>query len=444
MRHGGDWEYANTENMVTTESPWASRSHHVSRINFDDEVLAGVSFPRPLRIFDSTIRKILLTPGVRVSLDDLLFVAEQLQRVGTSEVMLNVDWWGDQVPDEFEYEVARAFLARQFPFRINVYSDALLPNATYGTSDYPLSAEEAVARLADIGALSITAHVGDPGPALRGWQEERLREVAEYSRVGSLELAFCLVDPARKDADFLRRTIELGRELGVRRFDAHDSNGSLSPSAAPVFLRRLAGWVGDDGTLVFHVHNDFGLATATAVLGATGGANPDASLAGISYRAGFAATEEVALALELLYGAKTGLDLSQLSAAATAVCERIGFPIHPTKAIIGRNAMTLNLPTWIVQQFGRNREAAPPATTYDPGLVGRSLDLVWGDRKSRFALARKIEDLGMTADDAAIEAVATELQRKLDDKSRQPPNWISDEELEQVCREVVLSRKVGP
>ena len=71
-------------------APWTSRLHDVSPVNFEEEITERITFPNPLRFFDSTLRKILLTPGLRVRMGDLSFVAEQLESVGISEVMLNV------------------------------------------------------------------------------------------------------------------------------------------------------------------------------------------------------------------------------------------------------------------------------------------------------------------------------------------------------------------
>ena len=113
---------------VTDENLFQAPAHvpgrsWVSPLNFDPEVTATYDFPKPLVIFDSTLRKILYTAGLRPTVRDLLRVAEALEAAGVKENHLMVDFWGGDEPDALELEVAKAVLRQKFSFNSTVCSD---------------------------------------------------------------------------------------------------------------------------------------------------------------------------------------------------------------------------------------------------------------------------------------------------------------------------------
>ncbi len=59
------------------------------------------------------------------------------------------------------------------------------------------------------------------------------------------------------------------------------------------------------------------------------------ALNGISYRSGFAALEEVVVALDVLYGVDTGIRLDKLQWAADELASIMRFPIPPLKPVVG-------------------------------------------------------------------------------------------------------------
>ena len=84
------------------------------------------------------------------------------------------------------------------------------------------------------------------------------------------------------------------------------------PSAVAHMFGELTSWF-PGLPLGLHVHNDFGLATATALVALTSGASSlHTSVNALGERAGNVATEEVAVALEYLLGIDAGIDLSRL------------------------------------------------------------------------------------------------------------------------------------
>ncbi len=86
-----------------------------------------------------------------------------------------------------------------------------------------------------------------------------------------------------------------------------------------------------------HCHDDLGLAVANTLAAVAAGATQvECTINGIGERAGNAALEEVAFALQA-QGIRTGIDLARLGQISQLVARLTGYPIAPHKAIVGSN-----------------------------------------------------------------------------------------------------------
>ena len=94
-----------------------------------------------------------------------------------------------------------------------------------------------------------------------------------------------------------------------------------------------ATWVGPDVPVHFHGHNDFGLATASAVAAVRAGATwIHGTVNGMGERAGNANIGEIALALRALYGVETRLRLDRFRALSERVRELSGYDARAVEA----------------------------------------------------------------------------------------------------------------
>src|SRR5205814_6466394 len=86
----------------------------------------------------------------------------------------------------------------------------------------------------------------------------------------------------------------------------------------------------------FHGHNDFGVATASAVAAVRAGASwIQGTINGMGERAGNANLAEVALTLRALYGVETNLRLDRVRAVSERVRELSGYALEPWKPVTG-------------------------------------------------------------------------------------------------------------
>ena len=100
---------------------------------------------------------------------------------------------------------------------------------------------------------------------------ERIAAAMRFAAEHEIHAAFFGVDSTRADLEFFRRVYETAVEAGAREVAVVDTLGIASPEAVGDLVARTIQWL--PGTPVhFHGHNDFGVATASAVAAVRAGA----------------------------------------------------------------------------------------------------------------------------------------------------------------------------
>ena len=194
----------------------------------------------------------------------------------------------------------------------------------------------------------------------------RLKEVVDLARPAPLELGVGLIDACRTPLDRILTVVRPLRSLGVSRLVVYDSVGTMLPSEMTPFVAEIGKASGLP--ILIHCHNDYGLATANSLAAVAGGASAvDVAVNGVGGRAGNAALDEVALALENLCGVATGIDTSRLLCLARFVEEMTGLKNSRLKPIVGEYCFA-HLPVMHIRCIaGGNPSAFEP---FDPHQVG--------------------------------------------------------------------------
>src|SRR4029079_447175 len=150
-----------------------------------------------------------------------------------------------------------------------------------------------------------------------------------------IHAAFFGVDSTRADPAFYGRVYETAVENGAKEVVVVDTLGIASPEAVRDLVGATLQYV--DGLPVhFHGHNDFGLATASAVAAVRAGATwIHGTINGMGERAGNADLGEIALTLRALYGVETNLRLDRSRAASARIQELSGYGHAPWKPLAG-------------------------------------------------------------------------------------------------------------
>jgi D-citramalate synthase len=397
-------------------------SHWVSPFDFEEQVTREFNFPDPLRLIDSTLRKMLYTAGQATGRDGWVRVIRALEELGIGNESLNVTWGGSLEPSPQELGLMQTALAASPDFRIQVYTETLLSD---GQSESPISSLATLDFLASQGVRIIGPGIVEArDDEAQRVQCEELEQLCTRADELGIEVTITLANCGRRSFDRMITMANRAVALGATRLDLMDSTSALHPEAMKVFVRTFSHQLVKPVPVTMHVHDEFGLATAGAIAAATAGAHPDVSINGVSYRCGFAALEEVAMALEILYGVDTGLRLEMIQPASRTVAEAMDLPVPPLKPLTGSYAFLKHLPGDVVAVLEGGQSQFPPVSHgMVPSIMGQHMDWVWAGLSSDQMTAAVARAAGLVLEDDEIPVVRSAMDAAVEAIGRYP-KWL--------------------
>jgi isopropylmalate/homocitrate/citramalate synthase len=255
---------------------------------------------------------------------------------------------------------------------------------------------------------------------------ERIAKAMRFAAEHDIHAAFFGVDSTRADLDFFRRVYETAVEAGAQEVVVVDTLGIASPEAVADLVGRTIQWL--DGTPVhFHGHNDFGLATASAVAAVRAGATwVHGTINGMGERAGNANLGEVALTLRALYGVESNLRLERIREVSARVRELSAYELEPWKPVTGETLYRRESGA-VASQF----HDPPSIEPYSSELVATDRSIVLGKKSGLDSITIKAEELGLDVpEERRAEVLAAVKQRGTAKRG-----LVTDEEF----REIVLA-----
>lgn len=162
-------------------------------------------------------------------------------------------------------------------------------------------------------------------------------EATEYAADQGVRVSFFCIDASRADPEQLISILDtVATEGHADSLNVVDTFGALSPEGT----RALVGLLGREFDLPIevHVHDDFGLGVANTLAALGAGAEiAHTTVTGLGERSGNANFEEIATALEAIYGKDLDLAYGRFREIARATAEASGVEIHESKPIVGDN-----------------------------------------------------------------------------------------------------------
>jgi isopropylmalate/homocitrate/citramalate synthase len=317
---------------------------------------------------DTTLREGIQMPNSHISLEQKKGFIRLLEEAGVPEIEIGL-------PDGVSACLEVADLIREMQLAIR--PTALIP---FYTKRWKSQIDQAVDHhLHRIDILGPTSDFMLNDPQFYGYTTqqilERLAPALEYARSKPIEVSVGLIDATRTPLDRLESVLSRLKDLGASRVVIYDSVGIMTPTAMKEFVRNISAVAGIP--VLVHCHNDYGMATANSLAAVEGGAEAiDVAVNGVGGRAGNAALEEVALALENLYARSTGIDATRLRELSAMAEELTGVENSATKPIVGEYCFA-HLPVMHIRCIaGGNPSAYEP---YPPEQIGTV-------RKFHFAL----------------------------------------------------------
>lgn len=387
-----------------------------SRVAVSDANRTGIedspAFAEPPRVADCTLRDGEQHAGVAFSREDKVALAAEIASLGVAEIEA-----GTPAVSAEDREAIVEIAGLGLGCRISALSrarqedvDLVAATGVDGVRlSMPISARQRAAKL----PLDDDEYVS------------RALEICAYSKDRGLEVIFSPYDTTRADRGLLRRLLEsLAAEGAVDRVRLVDTAGAASPEA----VRAVVGWMREaaDGVPIeAHCHDDFGLATANTIAAVLAGAEwASVTVGGIGERSGNAALEEVAVALELLYGIDTGLRLERLTEVSAEVTRRARVELQPHKAVVGANSFSHETGMVVAGLL----EDPFTAEAYAPELVGQQRRILVGKTSGRASLEYKLRALGLDVAEEDVASLLEQVKRRAVDLRRA----LTDEELREL------------
>ncbi len=378
-----------------------------------------VNMKEPI-ILDTTLRDGEQTPGVSLSVEQKLMIAEALDNLG-----VNVIEAGTAISSEGDFKSIKAISERDLNAEICSF-------ARIKKDDIDAAADAGADSLFMV-APSSKIHIESK---FRGEKKEQdiidmSVEFIQYAKERGLLVEFGGEDASRADLEFIKKLYHAAIDAGADRLTYTDTVGVLTPEKTERILKELTGEF--KAPVLFHCHDDFGLATVNTVYGIRGGAAGfHGTINGIGERAGNAAIEEVVVSLEVLYDIKTSINMENIYHASKLI-EKLTRVVIPTnKPIIGENAFTheSGIHTSAIM---RDTSSYEPIT---PEMVGRKRQLVLGKHAGRASVEAIMRDLGYSATKDQMNEILSRI-KDVGDKGKR----VTDADVKTIIETVLQVRR---
>ena len=252
------------------------------------------------------------------------------------------------------------------------------------------------------------------------------------------DVEFSPEDAGRSDFNFLCEIIEQVINAGATTINIPDTVGYNMPHQFGELIEKIISNVPNANKAIFsvHCHNDLGLAVSNSLSSVLHGARQvECTINGLGERAGNAALEEIVMTVKTrrdIFSCDTRINTKKIMNCSRLVSSITGFPVHPNKAIVGKNAFAHESG---IHQDGiiKSRETYEIMRAEDIGLVSNSL--VLGKHSGRNALKQKMEQLNLQYESEESFNDLFSRFKELADKKHE----IYDEDIIQLSNNVQLS-----
>lgn len=363
-----------------------------------------------IEFLDTTLRDGEQTPGVNFSIQEKVAIARQLEKWGISAIEAG---FPAASPDSFAAvqaiaqtmtKTAVTGLARSVKSDIDACYEALkeakFPQIHVFIASSPIHREFKLKKSKAEILAAITEHVS-------------------YARSKFEVVEFSPEDATRTELDFLLEVVQTAVDAGASYINIPDTVGFTTPEEYGAIFKYLIDNVQADRQIIFspHCHNDLGMAVANTLSAIKNGAGRvEGTINGIGERAGNAALEEVAVALNIradYYGVESPIVLNETMNTSEMVSHFSGIPLPKNKAVVGGNAFS--------HESGIHQDGVlKNPLTYEiitPELVGvKKNSLPLGKLSGRHAFVEKLNELALDFDEADVSRLFASFKALADKK----------------------------
>ncbi|MCG7844252.1 MAG: 2-isopropylmalate synthase [Methanomassiliicoccales archaeon] len=349
--------------------------------------------PSKVEILDTTLRDGEQTPGVALSMDDKIRIAQMLDDLGVDVIEA-----GFPRTSKGEQEAIRKISSMGLRAKI-------CGLARCSKADIDSAVDSGVNYVHTFIATS-EVHMKNKLKMSREEVKAKAVEAVEYARSRGVIVEFSCEDGTRTELDFLKEMHLAVQEAGVDKINLPDTVGTMSPAAMEYLVSEVMKVT--KVPLSTHCHDDFGLATANSLAAVRKGARQvHVCVNGLGERAGNAALEEVVMGLLAFMNVRTNVNTRKLGMASKTVSRMTGMPVSDNKAIVGNNAFAHESG---IHVHGVLKD---PSTyeAFSPELVGMHRHIVMGKHTGAHSVKEKLREYGIRLTDELLSEVVDKIKR---------------------------------
>lgn len=372
-------------------------------------------------IFDTTLRDGEQTPGVALTVDEKIQIAQKLSKLGVDKIEA-----GFPASSKGELESCKRIKALD------------LNSTIVGLSR---SVKNDIDAVLDADLEYIHLFIGT-SPLHRDYKLKMSKETIiqkatesiDYAKDYGLEVEFSAEDATRTEKDFLFDFYDAVIDAGTDFIDVPDTVGVLTPIITEQLITDLKSRFSTP--LSVHFHNDFGLATANTLKAIECGANQaHVTVNGMGERTGNASLEELIVTLKVAYDIDLGMDTTRLYSLSNLIGRITGIKMPVNKPIVGDNAFAHESGIHVHGILNNS-------STYEgisPDLVGHSRKIILGKHTGANALKSKLKEYHIDLNQDQFDKVFTQI-KDLGDKGK----CITDDDLIAIALTQLVSARETP